>query len=247
MNHSLFLSAILFIAACAIPTRATGQIDAQLAPFGVVLGSGLHPQWQFKGLPGNKIAPTVFEWTVLAGVPALQVKTERSYGLISHAWNGAAPPELAWRWQVARALPKADIAVKSGDDAALKVCVMFDQPLADIPFLQRAALSLAGAATGEAMPHATLCYLWDHRYPAGTTGVNPYTARVRYMVLNGSESAPGQWLGQRRRIADDFAQLFGAESPRTPAVTAVVVGADSDNTQGSSLAYIDQLRWLSDR
>ncbi len=225
-------------------TRAAGQIDAQLASFGAVQGSGIHPRWQFKGLPGNKIAPTAFEWTVLEGVPALQVKTERSYGLLRHAWIGAAPAELAWRWQVVQGLPKADIAVKSGDDAALKVCVMFDQPLADIPFLQRAALSLAGAATGEPMPHATLCYLWDNRYPAGTVGVNPYTARVRYMVLTGTGSAPGQWLSQRRRIADDFAQLFGAESVRTPPVTAVVVGADSDNTQGSSLAYIDQLRWL---
>ena len=31
------------------------------------------------------------------------------------------------------------------------------------------------------------CYLWDSRYPAGTRGVNPYTGRVRYLVLNGVE------------------------------------------------------------
>ena len=247
MRQPLLLSAIVLIASCAISTRAAGQIDAQLAPFGMMPGTGLHPQWQFRGLPGKTIAPTAFEWTVMGGVPALEVRTERSYGLLRHAWKGAAPAELAWRWQVAQTLPKADIAVKSGDDAALKVCVMFDQPIAEIPLLQRASLSLAGAATGEAMPHATLCYLWDNRYPSGTTGVNPYTARVRYMVLNGTESAAGVWLSQRRRLADDFAQLFGSESPHTPPVTAVVVGADSDNTQGSSLAYIDQLRWLSNR
>jgi hypothetical protein len=64
------------------------------------------------------------------------------------------------------------------------------------------------------------------------------------MVLNGVESATGQWINQRRNIAEDFALLFGQESLAMPPVTAVAVGADSDNTQGSSLGYVTQLRWL---
>ena len=133
---------------------------------------------------------------------------------------------------------------KAGDDAALKVCVMFDQPLADIPFFQRAALALARSATGQNLPSATLCYLWDSRYPAGTRGANPYSARVRYIVLNGSETANGQWVNQRRRIADDFASLFGTESAVLPPVVAIAVGADSDNTGGASSAYLARLGWL---
>ncbi len=141
-------------------------------------------------------------------------------------------------------LARADLATKTGDDAALKVCVMFDQPGADIPLLQRASLALARAATGQDMPSATLCYVWDSRYPAGTHGANPYTARVRYIVLDGRGAAPCQWLTQRRQVADDFQQLFGGESPHTPSVIAVAVGADSDNTQDKSLAYLSHLRWL---
>lgn len=49
-----------------------------------------------------------------------------------------------------------------------------------------------------------MCYVWDSRYPVGTAGANPYTARVM----------------------------------------AVAVMADSDNTKGSSVAYLDQLHWL---
>lgn len=56
--------------------------------------------------------------------------------------------------------------------------------------------------------------------------------------------AAGQWVSQRRNIAEDFALLFGQESPALPPLTAVAVGADSDNTRGSSLAYVTQLRWL---
>jgi hypothetical protein len=143
-----------------------------------------------------------------------------------------------------QALAQADLTTKGGDDAALKVCVMFDQPLTDIPFFQRAALALARAATGQDIPNATLCYIWDSRYPAGTHGANPYSARVRYIVLNGVETPTGQWVSQRRRIADDFLKMYGAESATVPAVIAIAVGADSDNTGGQSLAYLTALRWL---
>ena len=119
---------------------------------------------------------------------------------------------------------------------------MFDQPLADIPLLQRAALALARTATGQAVPNATVCYVWDQRYPAGTSGANPYSARVRYLVLDGAQI--NQWTTQRRRVSEDFQRLFGFESPVTPPVITVAVGADSDNTQGHSVAYVSQLRWL---
>jgi hypothetical protein len=120
---------------------------------------------------------------------------------------------------------------------------MFDQPLADIPFLQRASLALARAATGQEVPAATLCYVWDARSPVGTQGANPYSARVRYLVLGGLNTPGDPWQTLQRRVGDDFQALFGAESAVTPPVIAVAVGADSDNTQGQSLAYLIDLRW----
>ncbi len=215
-----------------------------LAPFASAGGTVLNPAWQLTGLPKNKAPLTEFEPTTRNGEAVLTLRTQASYGVLTHNWQDPAPEFLGWRWQLAQALTGADIKSKAGDDAALKVCVMFDQALADIPLLQRAALGLARTATGQALPSATLCYLWDSRYPAGTRGPNPYSARVRFMVLNGSESATGQWASQRRRVADDFALLFGQESKVMPPITAIAVGADSDNTQGNSLGYLAQLRWL---
>ena len=219
-------------------------VSAALAPFASAGGTAVSPAWQPSGLPNNKVPLAEFEAAMLNGEAVLKVRTQASYGVLTHNWRGPAPAFLSWRWQLTQGLTSADIKTKAGDDAALKVCVMFDQPLTDIPLLQRAALGLARAATGQNLPNATLCYLWDSRYPAGTHGPNPYTARVRFMVLNGSESATGQWVNQRRRIADDFALLFGQESKVLPPITAIAVGADSDNTQGSSLGYLAPLRWL---
>jgi hypothetical protein len=230
-------------APAASAPRAVAE-PAQLAPFGLGAGNSLNPLWQLTTLPGNKVPATHFEWTRVGDAAALKLTTDQSYGVLTHRWSGQAPSELAWQWRLDQPLSQADITTKSGDDAALKVCVMFRQPLADIPLFQRAALALARSATGQDIPNATLCYLWDSRYPAGTSGVNPYTGRVRYLVLNGVEAKTGQWLSQQRRIADDFARLFGAESPVMPPVIAIAVGADSDNTQGASVAYLSQLRWI---
>ena len=235
-----FLIAITSIAAW--PGVVFGQ---QLAPFSGTPVGALHPAWKESGLPADRQVPrSRLTPTLLEGEPVLQLATDRSYGVLTHDWRGATPGRLQWRWQLVRGLPQADIARKAGDDAALKVCVFFDQPLADIPLLQRAALSLARNATGQDLPSATLCYLWDNRYPAGTQGANPYSARVRYLVLDGPASPSGQWITQQRNVQEDFARLFGAESASMPPVLAVAVGADSDNTQGQSLAYLSQLRWI---
>ena len=226
---------------------AQAQNPPQLAPFFVAGSTQLQPAWRLTGLPGKQAAPvTRFEAYPVNGDTALLMATNKSYGALTHAWPATtpAPAELAWRWRLDQALAQADLTTKGGDDAALKVCVMFDQPLTDIPFFQRAALALARAATGQDIPNATLCYIWDSRYPAGTHGANPYSARVRYIVLNGVETPTGQWVNQRRRIADDFLKMYGAESATVPAVIAIAVGADSDNTGGQSLAYLTALRWL---
>ena len=219
-----------------------------LAPFNQSGSLALHPAWHFVGLPNGKAKPpTHFEVVTLAGEAVLQISTDKSYGALVHTWQGAPPVQLAWQWRVEQPLAHADIATKAGDDAALKVCVLFDQPLSDIPLLQRASLAIARASTGQSLPSATLCYVWDKHYPAGTSGANPFTARVRYLVLDGLTTPLRQWSSQRRRVADDFQHLFGHESPVTPPVIGVAVGADSDNTQGQSLAYLRQLHWLPER
>ena len=257
MNRALYTGnfAMYLICASALITLANGVFAQNsgfgdlskpplaLSPFGVTANATLNPAWHLSGLPGQQAAPvTRFEFNSLAGEPALQLTTHKSYGVLAHDWSGPTPAELTWRWRVDQPLELADLAIKKGDDAAVKVCVMFDQPLADIPVLQRAALALARAATGQAVPNATVCYVWDQRYPAGTSGANPYSARVRYMVLDGARL--NQWTTQRRRVSEDFQRLFGSESAVTPPVITVAVGADSDNTQGHSVAYVSQLRWL---
>ena len=129
-----------------------------------------------------------------------------------------------------------DLRRRDGDDAALKVCVLWDLPLERVPFVERQLLRLARSKTGEALPAATVCYVWDRQIAVGSTVPNPYSRRMRYLVLRSGDA--GRWQEERRDVAADFLTLFGDESGSAPPVIGVAVGADADNTQGRSLAFV---------
>lgn len=196
------------------------------------------------GLPGGTIPVTEFQISPIDGVSVLQMHADKSYGTLSHALPPRVPgprTTLQWRWRLDQALANPNLRRKDGDDAALKVCAMFDMPLERLGFVERNVLRLARTRSGEPLPAATLCYVWDPTLQPGTLLPNIYSARVRYLVLNGAETPLHQWAAHSRNLQQDFLQAFGDESPTVPPLIAIVVGADADNTAGSSLAYVSDV------
>ncbi|RYF43835.1 MAG: DUF3047 domain-containing protein [Comamonadaceae bacterium] len=219
---------------------ASGQ-GAGLADLVPAAGTAPPPAWRLVSLPeAKKIPPTRFDIAEVDGERVLRVRTSASYANLVHAWQGPVS-QLQWRWRLEQALPGADLRSKQGDDVALKVCLLFHMPLSAVPFGERAGLALARAISGEPLPAATLCYVWDTRLPPGTLIPNAYSARVRYLVL-ASGPPTGQWQAQQRDVAADFRRAFGAETATVPAVSAVAVGGDADNTSGASTAFLADLR-----
>ncbi len=247
MRAALPLGATLLAAlgsGAAVHAQNPRTAQPALAPFAAAGTTTLQPPWKIEPFPGSADKrPAQFRIEAVDGTQALRIAADDAYGVLAHPWRGAAPGQLSWRWRLDQPLESADIATKAGDDNALKVCAMFDQPLGEMPFFERAALQLARATTSAELPAATVCYLWDSRYPAGRSGQNPYSARVRYLVLRGPEAPLARWQDESRDVAADFKKLFGDESPQVPPLLAVVVGADSDNTHGSSVGYVTALKW----
>ena len=231
---------------------ATASAFAQsLSPLVPTDGSAAST-WRFVGFPKSKadIPPTRFELADVQGERALKVSTRASYGTWVHGLNKANPGRLQWHWRLDQPLTGgkgvADILTKAGDDAALKVCVMFDHPLDRVPFAQRTLLRIARSVSGEDLPAATLCYVWDSVHPAGLQGPNPYTQRVRFITLQGKGAPLAQWQTETRDLAADFASLFADELPAgasVPKVRAVLIGADSDNTGAQSVGWVRGLQW----
>lgn len=237
---------------CAVlPWLALGSVVAQSAP-----GAGALPSppafsampvgapdsgWRVAGLPKQKFPLTRFDVMALDGRHVLRVQADASYGnLVFDTGHARIGPNavLHWSWQLERGLPASDLASKQGDDSPLKLCVLFDLPLDGLGFAERTRMRLARSLSGEALPGATLCYVWDRLLPAGTALANAYTPRVRYIVVNSGEARAGQWFSHERRLAADFLRAFGHEAPVVPPLLAVLVGADADNTAGRSMAYV---------
>ncbi|MFW5333108.1 DUF3047 domain-containing protein [Hydrogenophaga sp. ZJX-1] len=238
----------------ALTLAAVGMAQAAPALPPLLLGEGaLNPAWRFVGFPKKHadLPATRFEAGRVDGQAALKVVTASSYGTLVHDQKDVPPARLQWRWRLDQPLTggKAppDLLTKAGDDAALKVCVMFDHPLGRVPFVERTVLRIARGVSGETLPAATLCYVWDSGRPAPLQGANPYTRRVRFISLQGQGAPLGQWVNQSRDLAQDFSALFGDELPagaEVPRVSTVLIGADSDNTASTSTGWVADLRWV---
>ena len=212
-----------------------------LAP--VVDGTSLGTGWRVATLPQQKPPVTRFTPERVQGREALRVEADGSYGNLVHGFDKApVPATLAWSWRVKAPLTANDLRSKAGDDAALKVCMSFDLPLAQVPFWERQALRMARARSGEPLPAATLCWVWGGRDPRGTVHDNAYTRRVRYVVLRGAADAADTWLDERRDVAADFQRAFGDEATRLPPLTALIISGDADNTGGRSVAFVADVR-----
>jgi hypothetical protein len=174
----------------------------------------------------------------------LRLQTDGSYGNLVFDTPHLTPSTnlmLRWSWSLERGLERSDLTTKNGDDTPVKVCALFDMPLDGLGLGERTRVRIARSFTGEHLPAATLCYVWDRSLPIGSTLANAFTSRVRYMVLTSGPAQNGVWLHLARNLAADFLLAFGHESANVPPLLALAVGADSDNTKGNSLAYVGNI------
>jgi hypothetical protein len=219
-------------------------LTAGVARAGGLAPLGEPPAWKEVLLPRQAIPRTQFSVVPMDGAQVLRVESNASYGTLVHAVaaGDAMSGHLAWRWRLDKAIQGTDLWRKRGDDAAVKVCAMFDMPMDAVPFVERQTLRVARALSGmEELPTATICYVWDPNQKADAVIPNAFSRRMRWIVLRGRGTALGQWETERRDLHADFLRAFGDEAKVVPALLNVVVGADADSTDGSGLAYIGEV------
>jgi len=236
--------------AAAMPAPSPSSSPSPLGlPTPPVVGSASQIRfgagWRVATLPGQTLPVTRFSPAWLDGRAAVRMEAVDSYGnlLLNLALPATfTPRELRWSWRVDVPNAGVELAERSGDDSPAKVCLGFDLALERVPFFERNLLRLARTRSTDPLPAATLCWVWGHEEAVGTLLPSPYTQRVRYIVLRGAGDASGQWFDEVRNVAADFRRAFGDESPDMPRVTALLLGADADNTHGRSVAFVADLR-----
>lgn len=201
--------------------------------------------WASAPLPAQTLPSTRFEALQIDARPALRISASASYGNLVHAISPPAPTPgtLRWRWRLDSAIEGADLRTKAGDDAALKVCALFDMPLDRVPFVERQLLRVARTVSGQDLPAATVCYVWAPLAPQGAVIPNAHSRRMRWIVLQGQGSRLGTWQDESRSLQADFLRAFGDETRTVPPLIGVLVGADADNTGGSGAGLIQGLQW----
>jgi hypothetical protein len=222
-----------------------GAQAASVEAFSSEPGSQPPKPWQVVGLPERFAKPiTQFDLTDVDGAHVLRVKADKSWGSLIHPIIETVKPGtvLRWRWRLEQPLAKTDIHAKATEDSALKVCLSFDMPADNIPGGERLIFKLAQALTKEKIPTATLCYIWGGKETIGYEQASLFTARVRFIVLANESTPLKAWQNKERNVYADFLKAFGQETVAVPALSAIIIGADADNTQGSSYGYVGDVQ-----
>jgi len=146
----------------------------------------------------------------------------------------ATTPLLRWRWKVARPIAGGDVTRKAGDDYAARIYVTFRHSPERLSLADRTKAAAARLVYGEAPPHAALNYIWDARAAVGTMVPNPYSARVRMIVVDSGSAHAGQWRLHERDVVADYRAAFGEEPPP---ISGIALMTDADNTGESAEAW----------
>jgi hypothetical protein len=63
---------------------------------------------------------------------------------------------------------------------------------------------------------------------------NPYTDRVKMIVVESGEIKLNQWLNEERNVYEDYKKAFGEEPSM---ISGIAIMTDTDNTGESATAY----------
>ncbi len=222
------------------PPQSDGSAQP-IPPFSrAALGDEVPPGWMHQRLPKVERA-NLFSIVEDGARRVLQVQSAQSSSSWVHRLDldAGQRPWLHWQWKVSRALAGSDLRSKDGDDFAARLYVFFDLPPERLSLGDRLKLAAARALSGSELPAAALCYAWGHAQPVGASGPNPYTDRVRMVILDSQDAQAGRWRSHARDLRRDWAEAFGGAMPR---VGGVAVGADTDNTGSAVTTWFGDLR-----
>jgi Protein of unknown function (DUF3047) len=152
-------------------------------------------------------AATLYESVMLDGVPAIRaIGRESASGLYRETpYRVGDRPWLEWTWRVDQLQETADIRVKSREDFAAAIFLIFGRR----------------SMTNREVP--TLAYVWTNGHLSlGAVVASPNRPGfVRSIVVRSAAATLGQWIRERRNVFEDFLRAFGQEPPDPVEIVAL--------------------------
>jgi hypothetical protein len=188
------------------------------------LGSrGIPPGWK-----GQRWGRPAYDFTIAqdGGRRALHLRSRNEGSTIARDIKGrvhlTATPVLEWQWKAVVLPPGGDSRRAATDDQAAQILVGWPR----VPEMVRSRL---------------IGYVWDTVAPVGTIVKSEKTSTVTYVVVRSGPAALGQWLTERRNVADDYRRIFG-EEPDDPGAVAIAI--DSNDTRSVAESFLGQIRFI---
>ena len=218
------------------PIQAESPVTIQVGTFSRAQAGGPFPD-SWKPLTFDKIDEhTTYSLVEDDGTVVLKaVSRGSSSGLTREVTiDPKQYPIVEWRWKIENVLQKGDVTTKEGDDYPARLYITFAYDESKVDFLEQTQYELARLLYGQYPPTGAINYIWESRSPIGIMVPNPYTDRVKMIVLESGEAKVGQWVAESRNLYKDYQKAFGGDPPL---ISGVAVMTDTDNTQESAVAY----------
>jgi hypothetical protein len=212
------------------------------APFSAATSlDGLPMGWRHYRVTRLK-KPTEYRLVPAEGTVVLQAVADASASGLSRELRVDPHefPWLTWRWKVPALNDKADNTLAHVEDSPARVIVVFEGGRDRLPEAEQINYDLAKAMSGNGLPYATLMYIWENRLPEGAVIPHHFTTRIKMIVAGTGDANLGEWHEERVNVLEDFRRAFGEEPP---AVRAIGVMSDADNTGERSVAYYGDIRF----
>lgn len=190
--------------------------------------------WQHYKLPGKQA--TAYAFSLIDQRLALSATAISSASMLRQNIKASAeaPHKIKFSWKVPALIRGADLTVRETHDSPVRVALAFAGDRSQFSMKNAMLSELALALTGEALPYATLMYVWCNQCTRGDVIVNPRTDRIREIVLESGPEHLGRWRDYERDIRADFELAFG-EAPG--ALVHIGLMTDTDNTRESTTAW----------
>jgi hypothetical protein len=148
--------------------------------------------------------------------------------------NSKEYPVVQWRWKVSNILKKGNVNRKEGDDYPARIYITFEYDSNKLGFFEKIKYETIKLLYGQYPPHGAINYIWESKAPIGTAVPNPYTDRVKMIVVESGEAKLHLWVNEERNLYEDYKKAFGEEPPM---ISGVAIMTDTDNTGESAIAY----------
>ena len=199
LNHLLIAALVLATGAAAPPVT-----DIPIARFSASDLSG----WSDKVIKGKT------SYTLEDGALKAHSLKSASGKIKKVSIDTRKYPKITWSWRIDHVLKRENIKLKSGDDFAARVYVVFPRTF----FWRMRAIN----------------YVWAAKMPKGSEAPSPYTANSVIVAVESGEELAGKWVSEERNIYEDYKRIFGEEPPL---LGGVVIMTDTDDTQDEATAW----------